>query len=56
MECRGQVDKIVHIALENGATRYRESADHGWMYYDSFADLDGHQWEILFIDPAQIPQ
>ena len=56
VESREQVDKIVHLALENGATRYRESADHGWMYYDSFADLDGHQWEILFSDPAQIPQ
>ena len=56
MECREQVDKIVHLALENGATRYRESADHGWMYYDSFADLVGHQWEILFSNQAQIPQ
>ena len=56
VESREQVDKIVHLALENGATRYRESADHGWMYYDSFADLDGHQWEILFSDPVQIPE
>ena len=38
------------LALENGATRYRESEDHGWMYYDSFADLDGHQWEIAWMD------
>ena len=56
VESREQVDRIVHLALENGATRYRESADHGWMYYDSFADLDGHQWEILFSDPVQIPE
>lgn len=53
---REQVDKIVKLALENGATRYRESADHTWMYYDSFADLDGHQWEILFTDPTQLQQ
>lgn len=50
------VDKIVGLAIENGATRYRESADHGWMYYDSFADLDGHQWEIMFTEPTQIMQ
>jgi predicted lactoylglutathione lyase len=56
VESREQVDRIVHLALENGATRYRESADHGWMYYDSFADLDGHQWEILFSDPVEIPE
>ena len=54
VDSREQVDEIVRLALENGATRYRESADHGWMYYDSFADLDGHQWEIMFSDPKQI--
>jgi predicted lactoylglutathione lyase len=56
VESREQVNEIVKLALENGATRYRESADHGWMYYDSFADPDGHQWEILFTDPNQTPQ
>lgn len=56
VDSKEQVDKIVKLALENGGTRYRESADHGWMYYDSFADLDGHQWEIMFTDTNQITQ
>lgn len=56
VDSREQVDSIVKLALENGGTRYRESADHGWMYYDSFADINGHQWEILYTDPTQIPQ
>lgn len=56
VDSRELVDKIVKLAFENGATRYRESADHGWMYYDSFADLDGHQWEIMFSDPTQLQQ
>jgi hypothetical protein len=56
VESRAQVDHLVTLALANGGTRYRESVDHGWMYYDSFADLDGHQWEIMFTDPHQIPQ
>ena len=51
-----EVDTILKIALENGATRYRDAADHGWMYYDSFADIDGHQWEILWMDPTQMPK
>ena len=50
VETREKVDQLVSLAFENGATRYRDSADHGWMYYDSFADLDGHQWEVLFSD------
>lgn len=56
VESREKVDEIVKLALENGGTRYRENADHGWMYYDSFADLDGHQWEVMYSDPTQIPQ
>jgi predicted lactoylglutathione lyase len=54
VDSREEVDRIVNLALENGATRYRESTDHGWMYYDSFADLDGHQWEVLYTDPSKI--
>ena len=56
VESRELVDQLVKNALLNGASRYKESADHGWMYYDSFADLDGHQWEIMFTDPSQLPQ
>ena len=55
VESREKVDKIVRLALENGGSRYKESADYGWMYYDSFADLDGHQWEVMFTDATQIP-
>lgn len=56
VDSREQVDKMVKLALENGASRYRESVDHTWMYYDSFADIDGHHWEIMFTDPNQIQQ
>ena len=56
VESREQVDKIVKLAIENGGTRYKETADHGWIYYDSFADLDGHQWEIMFTNPNQKPK
>jgi uncharacterized protein len=55
VESKEKVNEIVTTALENGASRYREPADHGWMYYDSFADPDGHQWEVLFSDPTKIP-
>jgi predicted lactoylglutathione lyase len=53
VESKEAVDLIVKVAIENGATRYKESVDHGWMYYDSFADLDGHQWEIMYTNPVQ---
>lgn len=56
VDSREQVENIVKLAFENGATRYRDNADHGWMYYDSFTDLDGHQWEIMFTDPTLLQQ
>jgi predicted lactoylglutathione lyase len=49
------VNKIVSTALANGGTRYKEAQDHEWMYYDTFADIDGHQWEIMYADYSKIP-
>lgn len=51
---RENVDKIVGLALSMGAKRYSVAQDHGWMYYDSFSDLDGHQWEIMFTDDSKL--
>lgn len=47
---RGAVDEMVNKALEAGGSLYSKPQDHGWMYQNSFADLDGHQWEVLFMD------
>jgi len=54
VESREKVDAIVQLALANGGTRYKEATDHGWMYYDSFADIDGHQWEIMYTDMSKL--
>lgn len=52
---REEVEKIVAKAKELGATIYADPADHGWMYQHSFADLDGHQWELAYMDETQLP-
>lgn len=52
---REEVDNMVKTALENGGSKYSESQDHGWMYQNAFADLNGHQWEVMFADPSQFP-
>jgi len=51
-----QVDDIVKKAAEAGGSIYRDAEDHGWMYGHGFADLDGHQWEVLYMDEAALPQ
>ncbi len=52
---RQEVKKTVAKAKELGATIYADPADHGWMYQHSFADLDGHQWELAYMDESQMP-
>ena len=52
-ESREHVDSLVNTAVKNGATIYAEPLDHGFMYTRSFADLDGHQWEVAWIDGLQ---
>jgi|SRR5437867_4461546 len=55
-ESRQQVDDMVKKAAEAGGSIYRDAEDHGWMYGHGFADLDGHQWEVLYMDEAALPQ
>ena len=54
-ESREQVTEMVEKAIAAGGSVYMEPVDHGWMYQHSFADLDGHQWEILFMDETLLP-
>lgn len=52
---RDEVQQMVAKAKELGGTIYAEAQDHGWMYQHSFADLDGHQWELAYMDMSQLP-
>lgn len=56
LDSKEKVDEMVRKAREAGGSIYAEPQDHGWMYTHSFADLDGHQWEYLYIDENAIPQ
>jgi len=49
VESKERVIEMITKALASGGKRYKESVDHGWMYYDSFADIDGHQWEVMYM-------
>lgn len=47
-----RVDEIVKIALAEGGTALNEKQDNGFMYVHGFEDLDGHLWELMWMDPA----
>ncbi len=49
---RAEVDALGERALALGGTRAKEPMDHGFMYGRSFYDLDGHHWELFWMDPA----
>ena len=51
-ESRAAVDRIADAALANGGSRVLDAQDHGFMYSRSFADPDGHIWEVMWMDPA----
>ncbi|WP_278381112.1 VOC family protein [Chryseobacterium arthrosphaerae] len=52
---REDVDRIINTAIENGGSKYSEPMDHGWMYQSAFADIDGHQWEVMHADMSKLP-
>lgn len=50
-ESRTEVDAMVEKALAGGGKEPEPPQDHGFMYSRSFEDLDGHHWEVLWMDP-----
>ncbi len=55
-ESKAEVDSMINKVLTAGGSSPKPATDHGWMYYRSFQDLDGHHWEIAFLDESAIPQ
>jgi predicted lactoylglutathione lyase len=53
-ENREQVDEMVRTAVAGGGSTYNEPQDHGFMYAHGFQDLDGHIWELMYMDPAAV--
>ncbi len=51
VESRTAVDALMTKATAAGATEPRKPQDLGFMYQRAYTDLDGHQWEIMWMDP-----
>jgi predicted lactoylglutathione lyase len=49
-ESRQEVDRLVGRALTAGGKSWKEKMDDGPLYGHSFADPDGHAWEVLHMD------
>lgn len=51
-DSREAVASFVAAAREAGATAAKDPQDYGFMYQESFHDLDGHLWEVMWMDPV----
>ena len=51
VESREAVDAMVRQAVAAGGSHAVDPQDHGFMYGWSFYDLDGHHWEVFWMDP-----
>jgi len=52
VDSRDAVTALVNKAVEGGGSTYKEPQDHGFMYGHGFQDLDGHLWEIIYMESA----
>ncbi len=49
-DSRVKVDALVAKAVVAGGAAPREPQDHGFMYQHGFEDLDGHVWELVYME------
>ncbi|HQW05095.1 MAG: glyoxalase/bleomycin resistance/extradiol dioxygenase family protein [Flavobacteriales bacterium] len=54
VESKEAVNVLFEKAIAAGATECRPTEDHGFMYGRSFNDLDGHIWEVFWMDPTAL--
>jgi predicted lactoylglutathione lyase len=56
-ESKDEVDEIAKKAIAAGGTSNHTPGEmQGWMYGCVFTDIDGHQWNVLYMDMSKMPQ
>ena len=51
-DSRQKVDELASKAVAAGVTSPRKPKDHGFMYQHGFEDVDGHIWELIYMEPS----
>ena len=54
--CNDEVNMMIEKAVKAGGKEPNEAKDYGFMQQPSFEDLDGHLWEVLYIDLTKFPK
>lgn len=56
VESAAEVNRIADAALKHGGKEVKPPQDYGWMQLRTFEDLDGHHWEVAYVDMSKMPQ
>jgi len=54
-ESRAKVDELVAKAVAAGGAAPNPKQEHDFMYGHGFEDLDGHLWEVAYMDMSKLP-
>ena len=54
VESKAIVNDLADKAVKAGGKEAYAPKDYGFMFLRSFEDLDGHIWEVFWMDPAQV--
>jgi len=55
-ESKEEVDELAKKVVEAGGTLYGEPGGDDWMYGCGFQDLDGHRWNVLYMDMSNMTE
>ena len=54
-DSRAEVNALVRKAVAAGGTTPNRAQDHGFTYGHGYQDLDGHLWELVYMEPNAQP-
>ena len=55
-ESKEETDALAKKVEQAGGTIYGKPGEKdGWMYGFGFVDLDGHRWNVLYMDMSKMP-
>jgi predicted lactoylglutathione lyase len=54
VDSKAEVDPIADAAGKAGRQEAKPTQHYGFMQLRSFFDLDGHHWDMLYMDPAHV--
>ena len=56
VESRKKVDEMIKKVIAAGGKETRKAEDYGWMYGRAFEDINGHLWEVFYMNEKAMPE